>query len=81
MPTRKFAYLDADATVQLAPVDVSIDVIGVLPVELGGTGRADGTVFFTPQTAPASPTDGLVYYDSGTNKLRVRAAGAWVDLH
>jgi hypothetical protein len=32
-------------------------------------------------SAPTSPIDGQVYYDSGTNKLRVRASGAWVDLH
>ena len=29
----------------------------------------------------AEVADGDVYYDSGTNKLRVRAGGAWVDLH
>lgn len=36
---------------------------------------------YIPTTAPGTPTDGMVYYDSGTNKLRVRASGAWVDLH
>jgi len=32
-------------------------------------------------SAPASPQNGDVYYDTGTSKLRVRAGGAWVDLH
>lgn len=29
----------------------------------------------------ASPVNGLVLYNSTTNKLQVRAAGSWVDLH
>lgn len=29
----------------------------------------------------SSPPDGLILYNSTTNKLQVRAAGAWVDLH
>lgn len=31
--------------------------------------------------AISSPVDGLVLYNSTTNKLQVRAASAWVDLH
>lgn len=31
--------------------------------------------------AITSPPDGLVLYNNSTNKLQVRAAGAWVDLH
>jgi hypothetical protein len=31
--------------------------------------------------AIASPPDGLMLYNNTTNKLQVRAAGAWVDLH
>lgn len=31
--------------------------------------------------AIASPPDGSVLYNSTTNKLQVRAAGSWVDLH
>jgi len=40
-----------------------------------------GAVRFIPRTTPGSPEDGDVYYNSGTNKLQVRAAGVWVDLH
>jgi hypothetical protein len=29
----------------------------------------------------ATPPDGLMLYNTTTNKLQVRAAGAWVDLH
>jgi hypothetical protein len=51
----------------------SIDLFGV---------RSDGTLEVRAQAAaPAAPVNGWVYYDSTTNKLRVRAAGAWVDLH
>lgn len=38
-----------------------------------------------PQAAPSSGQTGDVYYDSGTNKLRVCTVtgtpGTWVDLH
>jgi hypothetical protein len=55
-------------------------------VATGGNARfvfnSTGSVrFVSLGAAPASPNNGDVYYDSGTNKLRVRAAGAWVDLH
>jgi hypothetical protein len=42
-----------------------------------------GQIRFVPLAAAPtnSVENGDVYYDSGTNKLRVRAAGAWVDLH
>jgi hypothetical protein len=30
---------------------------------------------------PGSPSNGWIYYDSSTHKLRVRANGSWVDLH
>lgn len=45
--------------------------------------KAEGQVRFVPLAAAptTSVEDGDVYYDSGTNKLRVRAGGAWVDLH
>lgn len=33
------------------------------------------------RNAILSPPDGLVLYNSTTNKLQVRAAGLWVDLH
>lgn len=35
----------------------------------------------TQRDAIATPPDGLMLYNSTTNKLQVRAAGAWVDLH
>jgi hypothetical protein len=52
----------------------------------GGTERmrvkTNGQVRFIPLAAdPAGAEDGDVYYNSTTNKLRVRAGGAWVDLH
>jgi hypothetical protein len=35
----------------------------------------------TQRDAISSPPDGLVLYNSTTNKLQVRAAGSWIDLH
>jgi hypothetical protein len=44
--------------------------------------KTNGQVRFMPLAAdPAGAEDGDVYYNSATNKLRVRAGGAWVDLH
>ena len=39
------------------------------------------SIKYTPDTASATPSAGLVYYDSGTNKLRVYNGSSWVDLH
>jgi len=35
----------------------------------------------TQRNAIATPADGLVIYNTTDNKLQVRAAGVWVDLH
>ncbi len=44
--------------------------------------KPDGQVRMVPlAAAPANAQDGDVYYDSVLVKLRVRAGGAWVDLH
>jgi hypothetical protein len=52
---------------------------GVAPFIIGG---ACGVRFPTSAGAPApTPSNGQVYYDTSTNKLRVYAGGAWVDLH
>lgn len=51
-------------------------------LDLQGT---TGAVLFprltTTQRDALTPTNGMVIYNSTTNKLQVRAAGAWVDLH
>jgi hypothetical protein len=44
--------------------------------------NSDGSVAFRGlAAAPGTPANGWVYYDTTLGKLRVRAAGAWVDLH
>lgn len=45
--------------------------------------KSAGQVRFVPLAADPTVNveDGDVYYNSGTNKLRLRAAGAWVDLN
>jgi hypothetical protein len=35
----------------------------------------------TERNAISTPADGLVIYNTTDNKLQVRAAGAWTDLH
>jgi hypothetical protein len=35
----------------------------------------------TQRDAIGSPANGLVIYNTTTDKLQVRAAGSWVDLH
>jgi hypothetical protein len=44
--------------------------------------KSTGQARFVPLSAdPSGAENGDVYYNSTTNKLRVRAGGAWVDLH
>jgi hypothetical protein len=44
--------------------------------------KTTGAVRFIPRSGePAGAENGDVYYDSATDKLRVRAGGSWVDLH
>jgi hypothetical protein len=58
------------------PITFSPNSVEALRVKTTGATR------FVPLTAdPGTAEDGDVYYNSTTNKLRVRAAGAWVDLH
>lgn len=54
-----------------ALLDVTSTTSGFLPPRMT-TAQRDAIV---------SPPDGLVLYNSTTNKLQVRAASAWVDLH
>lgn len=57
----------------------------VLPTERGGTGQSYGGVVPKYTTAVrdalASAPDGLMIYNTSTNKFQGRASGAWVDLH
>ena len=54
-----------------AALDVTSTIGGFLPPRMTGTQR----------DAIGSPANGLVLYNTTTDKLQVRAAGAWVDLH
>jgi hypothetical protein len=54
-----------------ARLDVSSTTAGFLPPRMTTTQR----------DAISSPPNGLMLYNSTTDKLQVRAAGAWVDLH
>lgn len=37
----------------------------------------DNQINLTPRTAPSTPTEGTIYYDSGTKKLRVYDGTSW----
>jgi hypothetical protein len=54
-----------------ALLDVASTTSGFLPPRMTTTQR----------NAITSPPNGLMLYDTTTNKLQVRAGGAWVDLH
>lgn len=54
-----------------ARLDVSSTTSGFLPPRMTGAQR----------DLIATPPDGLMLYNTTTNKLQVRAAGSWVDLH
>jgi len=54
-----------------AQLDVNSTTRGFLPPRMTGTQR----------DAISSPANGLMIYNTTTDKLQVRAAGAWVDLH
>jgi hypothetical protein len=54
-----------------ARLDVSSTTSGFLPPRMTEAER----------DLIATPPDGLMLYNSTTNKLQVRAAGSWVDLH
>ena len=52
----------------------------------GGTVTAStsvsaGHTLHNPGTAPGSPSNGMIYYDSTAHKFKGYANGAWVDLH
>jgi len=61
--------------------DATLDASAVL--DISSTTR--GVLFPRMTTAQrdliTTPADGLVIYNTTANKLQVRAAGVWVDLH
>lgn len=78
----------------VGPVSIAIQPgggrvgIGTEPVVSAILEVASTTMGFLPprmttaqRDAISSPANGLVLYNSSTDKLQVRAAGAWVDLH
>jgi hypothetical protein len=54
---------------------------GVLEISSTTQGVLFPRMTTTQRNAITSPADGLVIYNTTDNKLQVRAAGAWIDLH
>lgn len=86
MPTRKAAYLDPDASVQLTPVDLGTDVIGALPASsveglfTWAHTRSDATSAPQTVTLPAATGSGTIRtvkkIDASANTVTVQRAGA-----
>ncbi|MCX6596159.1 MAG: hypothetical protein NTV70_07310 [Acidobacteria bacterium] len=73
---------------QLTPTatDLGIDIVSaVVPVKAAantftGLNSFDQGVQLTPQTAPGSPANGRVWYDTTANRFRLRENGITADL-
>lgn len=69
------------ATGAIAVNTVTLDAAAQLQVDSTTRGFLPPRMTTTQRDAITTPPDGLVLYNTTTNKLQVRAAGAWVDLH
>jgi hypothetical protein len=77
---------DVKMTVDGATGNVGIgisspDASAKLQISSTTSGFRPPSMTTTQRDAIASPINGLILYNNTTNKLQVRAAGAWVDLH
>jgi hypothetical protein len=61
--------------------DATLDASAVLDISSTTKGVLFPRMTTTQRNAITTPADGLVIYNTTDNKLQVRAAGAWVDLH
>lgn len=66
-------------TVTNSPVTTTGTIVVDLPSNVTVTGSTTIGTFMklTPGTAPGSPTEGMVYYDSTLHKLKVYTGSAW----
>jgi hypothetical protein len=73
------AVSSTSLTVTGSPITTSGTITVNLPANITATGSATLGTFLklTPGTAPASPTEGMVYYDSTAHKLKVYTGSAW----
>jgi hypothetical protein len=61
--------------------DATLDASAVLDISSTTRGVLFPRMTTTQRDLITTPADGLVIYNTTTNKLQVRAAGVWVDLH
>ncbi|CAB4137189.1 hypothetical protein UFOVP317_17 [uncultured Caudovirales phage] len=77
----QYALTMNGATGAVAVNTVTLDAAAQLQVDSITRGFLPPRMTTTQRDAIASPPNGLMLYNTTTNKLQVRAAGAWVDLH
>lgn len=70
-----------DITFYADPAGTVANGTDVTPTERLRVKSTGQTRFLPLASDPSGAENGDVYYNSTTNKLRVRAGGAWVDLH
>lgn len=88
IPAWRTISAGGSGALQLTPTatDLGIDIVSaVVPVKAAantftGLNTFDQGVQFTPQTAPGSPADGRVWYDTTANRFRLRENGVTADL-
>ena len=61
--------------------DATLDASAVLDISSTTGGVLFPRMTTTQRNAITTPAEGLVIYNTTDNKLQVRAAGVWVDLH
>ncbi|WP_375237872.1 beta strand repeat-containing protein [Aurantibacter sp.] len=62
-------------------VDMSTTANLTHTLTVGGSVKINTLMNLTPGTAPATPAEGDVYYDSATKKVRVWTGAAWENLN
>jgi len=75
-------FIIANTTLATFPVVLHGANIGINTLDPEASLHINDFMKLEPRSAaPASPTEGMIYYDGTLKKLRVYDGGTWVDLH